>query len=244
MKKLLVTALVAGLLTAGLATGCGGVKVIGSGNLVTETHDYSGFTGIKAENGIEVELIRGDDISVVVTADDNVIEYIEVSKSGDTLRIKPKANTQFRSATLTARITMPELYKLEMSGGSNAEISGFSSSHDLEVRLSGGSHISRFITPGNITAGKADFDLSGGSHVNLTGSADSLNVKCSGGSHINLEGFEAGDADIKLSGGSHATVNVSGTLNVDLSGGSEVIYTGNPTMGDIEVDWDSDLTPR
>ena len=160
------------------------------------------------------------------------------------LGIKPKANTRFRDATMTAKVTMPELYKLELTDGSEAEITGFSSSHDLSVKLSGGSHISTFITPGDIKVGNADFNLSGGSHVRLTGSADDLNIQCSDGSHINLEDFPVNNADVKLSEGSHATVNVNGALNVDLSSGSEVIYTGDPTMGDIDVDWDSELVEK
>jgi len=229
------------VLTLGLVTSCAVVKIEGSGNLTTKTFDFSDFTGVKAENGIRVELAKSNTFNVEIIADDNVMEYIEVTKSGNTLRIRPKANTSFRNATMTAKVTMPELHRLEMSGGSQADITGFSSSHDLSVRLSGGSLISSFITPGDITAGDTDFNLSGGSHVRLNGSADNLNVECSGGSHINLEGFSVSNADIKLTGGSHATVNVGGTLNVDISGGSEVIYIGEPTMGDIDVAWDSDL---
>jgi len=241
MKRAVVAILVVTLLTSGLLTSCAVVKVEGSGNLINKTFEFSDFTVVKVENGIHVELNHSSTFNLEITADDNVMEYIEVNKSGDTLRIRPKGNTAFRSATMTAKVTMPNLYKLELSGGSMAEITGFNSSHDLSVRLSGGSNISSFITPGDITAGDADFNLSGGSHVRLNGSADDLNVECSGGSYINLEGFSVSNADIKLRGGSHATVNVDGTLNVDISGGSEVIYIGDPTMGDIDVAWDSDL---
>ena len=224
-----------------LATGCTTVKIEGSGNLINKTFEFSDFTIVKVENGIHVELNHSSTFNIEITTDDNVMEYIEVNKSGDTLRIRPKANTTFFSATITAKITMPNLYKLELSGGSIAEITGFSSSHDLSVNLSGGSNISSFITPGYITAGDADFNLSGGSYVRLSGSADDLNVQCSGGSYINLEGFSVSNADIKLSGGSHATVNVGGTLNVDISGGSEVIYIGEPILGDIDVSRDSKI---
>jgi len=85
---------------------------------------------------------------------------------------------------------------------------------------------------------------SGGSHVTLSGSADSIDIKGSGGSHYNLQDYSVSDADINLSGGSHANVHVNGTLNVDISGGSEVSYTGEPTLGDIEVDWESELIER
>jgi len=244
MKKILAAATVVILLIMGLVTGCTGIKVIGSGNLITKTFDFSDFTGIKAENGMHVELTKSGTFSVEVIADDNVMEHIEVSKSGDTLKIRPKANAAFRSATLTAKITMPNLYKLELSGGSHASVSGFDSSHDLSVRLSGGSHLSEPSIPGDISAGNADFNLSGGSHVNLSGSADDLSVKCSGGSHIDLETFSVSNAKINLSGGSHATVNVGGTLDAKLSGGSKVFYVGEPTMGEIDVDWDSDIIQK
>jgi len=241
MKRVIVVVLAVILLTSGLLASCAVVKVEGSGNLTTKTFDIIDFTKVKAENGIQVEVAYSSTFNVEIMADDNVMEYIEVNKSGDTLKIKIKGNTSFRSATMIANVGMPNLNKLELSGGSGAEINGFNSSDDLSVRLSGGSQISNFITPGNITVANANFDLSGGSSVRLTGSATGISVNCSGGSHINLEGFSARNADIKLSGGSHATVNIDGTLNVDISGGSEVFYIGNPTMGVINVAWDSDL---
>lgn len=244
MKKAIIGILLVLLLISGLVAGCTGVKVIGSGKLITKKFDYSDFNRIKAENGMHVELTKSDTYNVEVIADDNVMEHIQVSKSGDTLKIRPKANAAFRSATLTAKITMPDLYKLELSGGSHASVTGFVSSHDLSISLSGGSHLSEPLKPGDISAGNADFNLSGGSHVTLSGSTDDLSIKCSGGSHINLEAFSVSNADIDLSGGSHATVNVGGTLDAKLSGGSKVFYVGEPTMGEIDVDWDSDIIKK
>jgi hypothetical protein len=243
MKKILAAAIVV-LLILGLVTGCTGVRVIGSGNLITKTFEFGDFTGIKAENGMHVELIKSDTFSVEVVADDNVMEYIQANKSGDTLRIGPRANAAFRSATLTAKITMPDLYRLELSGGSHASVSGFKSLHDLSVRLSSGSHLNEPLIPGGISAGNADFNLSWGSHVNLSSSANDLSVKCSDGSSIDLETFPVNNAKINLSDGSHATVNVGGTLDAKLSEGSRVYYVGEPTMGEIDMDWDSEVIKK
>ena len=137
MKKLVGMAVMVVLLTLGLVSGCTGVKVIGSGNLITKTFDLSDFTGIKAENGMHVELTRSGSFSVEVIADDNVMEHIQISKSGDTLKVKPRSNAAFRDATLTTKVTMPELYKLELSGGSHASVSGFDSSHRRPLRACG-----------------------------------------------------------------------------------------------------------
>ena len=243
MKKLatlvVAAALAVALLIPGLLAGCEGISVTGSGNLTTETFDFSDFTRVEAQNGFQIEVTQSSTFSIEITADDNVHEFIEVEKSGETLVIRLRGNRFYRSVTLEAKITMPELYKLELSGGSQASITGFSSSHDFEVEMSGGSRIS-----GDITAGDADFELSGGSQVNLEGTADDLIIDASGGSQLNLEAFSVDDAYIKLSGGGRATVNVSGTLDVDLSGGSRVLYVGEPTMGAIELSGDSTVSEK
>ena len=43
------------------------------------------------------------------------------------------------------------------------------------------------------------------------------------------------DANVEMSGGGRATVNPSGRLDVNASGGSHVYYVGNPTLGDIDT---------
>jgi hypothetical protein len=172
-----------------------------------------------------------------VTADDNVMDYIGVGISGNTLSIGPQWNRSFRSATLRAKLTMPDLYEIRLSGGSQASLSGFSSSHHLSVGLSGGS-----IVTGDITAADAYLDLSGGSQVNLQGMAEDLDINGSGGSQFELEAFSVNDADVNLSGGGGATINVSETLDVNLSGGSHVTYIGDPTLGDIDLSGDSTIS--
>jgi len=257
MKKIMVV-LVAVLLTSGLLLGCGGT-VTGSGQLDTKEMDFSDFTRIEASHGFEVEVIQSDSYSVSITADDNLFDdHIRVSKSGDTLKIQLRSNYLYTSVTLRAKVTMPDLYRLGLSGGSQASISGFSSSHDFSAQLSGGSQVSGDITAadtdfelsggsrvnGDIKVADVDFNLSGGSQVTLTGSADDLVVRGSGGSQIDLEAFPVNNADIGLSGGGKATVNIDGTLDVNLSGGSRVLYIGEPSLGDIDLSGDSTVSRK
>ena len=229
MKKTLVIILIAALMTSILSGGCGAI-ITGSGNLVTETYDYSDFTILEVGNGFDVELTRSNAYSIEITTDDNVQEYLDVTKSGDTLRIRLTGFRSYSSVTLEAKITMPDIYEITLSGGSQGEITGFSSSNDFSAALSGGSGLE-----GNITTGDAEFDLSGGSRVTLVGSGNDLVIKSSGGSHLTLESFPIENADINISGGGSATINISGTLDINLSGGSKVIYVGEPEIGDIDL---------
>jgi len=230
VKKAIVAVLVAVLLAALSLVGCAGSLVTGSETMKTEEMDFSDFTRVEAGYGFEVEITQSRSYSVSITADNNLFKHIEVSKDGETLKIGLKPRITFGSVTLKAKITMPDLYIINLSGGSKANITGFSLSHDFSAELSRGSRVT-----GNITAGDTSFDLSGGSQVNLEGTADDLVVSGSGGSQLYLEAFSVDNADVHLSGGSRATVNIDGTLDVYLSGGSQVSYVGEPTLGDIDL---------
>ncbi len=136
---------------------------------------------------------------------------------------------------------MPELYELELSGGTHGTIEGFSSSHEFVAELSGGSSLSGDFT----TSGDAQFTLSGGSHlIRLDGAANDLRISASSGSSLGLSDFYVHDASVNLSGGSHATINLDGRLDADLSGGSHLLYIGDPTMGDIDTSGGSTVSRK
>jgi hypothetical protein len=239
MKKAILAVLVVLLCSLGGLMGCRTIGITGSGTLIIENYNFSNFTKVEAHNGFQVELTRSSTYSIEITIDDNLKEDLEVNKSGDTLSIQLKGTRIYNTVTLRAEITIPDLYKLDLSGGSQASITGFSSSHDFSVGLSGGSRES-----GDITMADADFDLSGGSRVELSGSADDLAINGSGGSQLDLETLPVDKADINLSGGSRATVNVNGTIDINLSGGSRVTYVGEPTMGDIDLSGSSTISKK
>lgn len=185
--------------------------VVGSGNLVTEEENFSDFTSVDAGSGFHVEISQSSSYSVLVTADDNVMDHIEISKSWDTLNVGVKWGSSLSSATLKVKITMPELRRIELSGGAHGTIEEITSANSFFI------------------------DLSGGSHLLGVGEADDLTIDASSGSHLDFTDFAAHDVNIELSGGSHATINLDGTLDADLSGGSQLFYIGDPSLRDIET---------
>ncbi len=226
MRKTLVVILIMAVLTSVLFLGCGAV-VTGSGDLETETYNFSDFTKVEAHYGFQVKITQSSVYSIEITTDDNVQEYIEITESDDTLMIRLTGFRSYTSVTLEAKITMPDIYGVNLSGGSQADVVGFNLSHNFSASLSGGSRLT-----GNLTIDDADFDLSGGSQVNLWGTAADLEINSSGGSQLDLETFPINNANINISGGGTAIINISGALDVNLSGGSKVIYIGEPVMDD------------
>jgi hypothetical protein len=219
---IVVVVVIAGLVSTLLLLGDGHLfgEVVGSGNLITKEEQFSDFTVVDAGSGFDVEISNSTSYSVIVTADDNVMEYIEVSKSGDTLKVGVRWGTSFSSATYKIKITMPALNAIELSGGSQGKIEDFSSSNPFSI------------------------DLSGGSQLTGQGSAGDLTIVESGGSQLHFGGYSVHDVNIQLSGGSQATINLDGTLDADLSGGSQLYYYGDATLGEIETSSGSQITKK
>ncbi|UCD73742.1 MAG: DUF2807 domain-containing protein [Candidatus Bathyarchaeota archaeon] len=188
-------------------------NVTGSGTLVTQEKNFSDFTIIRARMGFQIEIAQSKSYSVKITTDDNVIDDIQVTKQGETLTIglKPRTLGTYRSVTLKAEITMPDLSKIYLSSGTTATAKGFRLTHDIEL------------------------DLSSGSSVKMEGSANNLTIDASSGSNLDLSEFRVHNANVELSGGSSATINLDGRLDADLSSGSTLYYIGDPTLGDIET---------
>jgi hypothetical protein len=253
LKLAFVGGLLAGLIGG---VGCaqaiapGGVIVTGSGKLETRDFDLTNFTKIVIDNAFEATVTRGDSYLVRITADDNLFQYLEVNASRDSLHIGLKHNYIYQRTTQKTTITLPALSELTLDGGSRATASGFTSSNAMSFDLSGASQlvIDSFKAgnttiegsgaaqiSGAIDAGDVQLEISGAARAQLEGKANSLDMEASGGSQAALSKLTATNANIRVSGGSAAEVNVTGTLNADISGGGRLTYEGHPTLGRVNV---------
>jgi len=256
-KVLLYLAL---LLVLAIPFGAAGCAVVtGSGEIATWEMDYSDFNKIEIGSAFDVEITRANSFQVRITIDKKLYEYLEIDQRGDTLRIKLKSNYVYQNTTQQATVTLPDLHRLELSGASKADVSGFSVTHSLDFELSGASRMEL----GHTISGNAEFKLSGGSQTNgsiemddgrfelsgaselvLTGTAEDITIDASGASDLTLPQFAVVTADVNLSGASDAIVNVASSMDVHLSGASELEYIGTPKLGELEMSGNSTLNQR
>ncbi|MFC2056641.1 GIN domain-containing protein [Chloroflexota bacterium] len=256
MKKIIAVVLTVALLSSGLLAGCREVAIKGSGKLQTVQYNYSDFTHVDVSNAFTIDIAQSSSYSVEVTIDDNLLKYIEVSKEGKTLKMGLKAVTLLWPITLEAKITMPNLRGLVLSGATRGTVSSFSSTENLGIELSGASSLDLVDVSagdvkfnvyeaskvaGNLIADDTEFNIDGASTVQLEGSADDMAVDANGASRVELAGFTVENVDIKFSGASIGTVNVDGRLDADLSGASALSYFGKPTKGTIKTSGASTL---
>jgi len=252
-KAITPVILTAVLITAALFPGC---ALTSAGDMVTvEIPPIGDFTSVDIGDTFEVEITPSDSFSVTINADRNSYDYVTVSRQGETLKIYLNLRNIFadftlKSRTLKAKITMPVLYGLRLSGASRGTVSGFKSSSNFDLEVSGASSLdmsnmevgdaeleisgaSR--VTGGIKANDVRFQVSGASRVELEGTANSTVLNASGASTVDLTYFPLKDADVTLSSASEATVDVKETLDMVVSGASRLYFLGNPTIGTMDI---------
>lgn len=231
----------------------------GSGAPVTKSYDFTGFTNVTVDSGFAATVDYGESYSVSVTVDANLVkEHLKVELDGDTLHVGLADLWRYRDVTLTAKVTLPRLRGLEVSGGSHSAVGGSASGDPLDLTVSGAGTTDLNVTRlGRITldvsgagrvGGLAALDelageVSGASVVDLMGSATTLRLDVSGGSRLSLLQLTVRDADLTLSGGSRGAVLVKGALNAEASGGSRLEYAGDPRLGNVDVSGGSSVEP-
>ncbi len=229
------------------------------GDVVTRELDITDFTNVEISHAFRVEITHSDTYGVTITANEKLFDYIDAVKSGDTLKIGMRPHLSIRgSITREAKITMPALKKLRLSGASRGTAKGFSSEENFELHLSGASTLDTDIEAGktklettgasklsgNMKLGDADISLSGASRAELKGSANNVDLNATGASRLDLADFAIHDMKVYLSGASRATANVKGNLDVTLSGASRLEYAGDPTVRDIKVSGASKISRK
>jgi hypothetical protein len=230
----------------------------GKRNVATREMDFSDFTNVEVGSCFRVEIKQADSHGVTITGDEDLFDYVNVAKSGNTLKLSIKPLTFFTRPNLQASITMPRLNKLRLGGAATCTVSDFSSNDAFNLNLSGSSVLYIDIKAGKSKveisgAGRlkgkmeladAEFILSGASRAELSGAANNVVLSAWGASRLDLTDFILNDTSINLKGASEAAVTVNGKLDMDLSSGSRLCYSGNPTMGKINVSGASTLSQR
>jgi hypothetical protein len=215
-----------GLLAIGVVlmlSSCDQSCIDGSGNQVTETRKVNDFTKIDISGGYIIKLVQDSSLSLTVTADDNIQNYIKTDVSGDRLRISNK-NICTSSGEVVVTVGVRNLEEIKASGAVEVSSSGKINARDMNINLSGSTKVALDINAARLTT-----NASGSSEINLKGQASEHDLKLSGSSNVNAFDLVTGVYNISTSGSSDCNINVLQELNVHSSGSSAIKYRGNPS---------------
>ncbi len=237
IKPSFVFSLTAMLLLSFTLSAQWGNGVKGSGNVIEQNRNLSGFTGIKASSGIDVVIMQGSQDKVVVKADDNLADKITTKIDRDVLILGVAKNSSIRNAkSFKVLVTAKDLKKLSASGGSDVYSDGSLTLDVFQLRASGGSDVKMELNVKDL-----DCRINGGSDANLKGKVQHLTVTAQGGSDFEGKGLVVENCEMKVQGGSDAYVYVTGELSMEAHGASDIHYKGSPKVTHQKSSGGSDI---
>lgn len=176
-----------------------------TGDRTVQSRSVAGFEAIRASDGVDVELRRGDTPRVRVRAGDKVIDDVHTTVADGELRIGYDGPDLVLADDLVVEVTAPALTAIEADGGSDVDARGLDGAALTVI---------------------AD----GGADVRIAGRVDRLELAADGGADADLSDLAAGAVRLDADGGADAEVHAIDTLDATVDGGADVSYRGDPDV--------------
>jgi putative autotransporter adhesin-like protein len=232
--------------------------VKGSGNIITQTVDVSGFDQVTLEGFGDVYLEQGQTESLSVQTDDNLFSLLDIRVRGKELRIGIKPGFDVSpSESITYNLTVKDLHSVSLAGSGNFYIEPVKSS-DLTVSVPGSGNIkikgmntdklsidlngSGNITIEDILAKTVDASLRGSGDIKLTGNTNTQFVTINGSGNYLTGSLETDKTQISLPGSADVTLWANDELKIQISGSGNLQYYGQPSV-DQNISGSGNITP-
>ena len=174
----------------------------GSGVAATQARPLGPFTAVELAGSNNVSVQVGAPQSVVVHADDNLVDNVLTTVRSGTLVIETTGSFSTR-APMRVSVVVPKLMSVSLSGSGNVTIDGVDSP--------------------SFTA-----SLPGSGTMLVAGRTDHLEASLPGSGQMIMHGLIARTAEVQLSGSGNIHVFATDSLDAELSGSGSIMYAGNP----------------
>jgi hypothetical protein len=197
----------------------------GNGITQSEFRMASGFNEVASSGDFDVIVEPGSSYSIEVTAESNLLSYIETDVVGNTLKIRTRGLYSLRqNEPIEIRITTPMLKGVTLSGSGYIQTGSFMSD-DFRIVLSGSGDINTLVSADQIKA-----NVSGSGSIFLEGDAYETEFVISGSGKIKSYNLEQEYCQAAISGSGDMYVNVSRAIDASISGSGRVYYVNYPVI--------------
>ena len=226
MKTIRIPVLLASIVLLFATNSClDEIFINGNGISKTESRNAEGFSEVVSSGDFNITVVPGNNYSVEVTAESNLLPYIETDVNGSTLKIRTRGIHSLRQNNpIEINITTPVLNGVSISGSGYIKTGSFMS-NNFKISVSGSGDIDTKVSADVIKA-----NVSGSGTIYLEGDASTTDYVISGSGKIKSYNLEQTDCKATISGSGDVYVNASETINANISGSGRVYYVNHPVI--------------
>ncbi len=192
--------------------------VQGSGVQVTESRTVPAFGSVDLAGSNNLFIRVGEEQSVQVYGDDNLIDRVTTDVDATTLVIGSKPGSYSTDSPMRVEVSVPSLRDLTLSGSGNVLVSG-------------------------VDGRQFTVTISGSGVVTASGATEQLDVTVSGSGQAELGGVEARAVQAVVSGSGNIVVTATASLDASVPGSGSIMYGGNPSDVTKSVTGSGEIIP-
>jgi hypothetical protein len=210
----------------------GARQVRGSGNVIMVERPVSNFNAISLSGMGDLKIELGDEEKLIIQAEDNILEYIEIDVKGGVLSIGFRSGFRLNpQAPINYFLTVKALDSIAVSGLGKVDAPALQASN-FKVQISG----SGSVELKGLKASQLDVQISGLGNLAIgEGKVEQQSIDISGSGDYRSQELQSASADLEISGLGNATVWVDDRLSVKISGSGVVEYAGDPQEIESEI---------
>ena len=198
----------------------------GSGNVIKQERVVGNFSSLKVSSGIDVVVTIGSPQTVMVEADDNIIEFIETNVDNEELEIILKSGITINNAVRKIYIKTPTLNSLSASSSASILVKGIITGNE-EIKLAASSSGSIKTA---LQAPRVNAKASSSGVIKISGKTKSFEAQSSSSGEVAAENLLSENTDVKASSSGSCVVHASVSLNAKASSSGSIEYKGNPQL--------------
>lgn len=212
--------------------------VKGNGKVVTEKRTTAGYDQIEVSGFFDVVLVSGNEGTITIEGEENVIPHIKVEVSGDVLKIYSEKNININSRKgVVLHVPVEQISAVSLSGSGDIKSEKTITATNFKAKLSGSGDLTLAVKASNFES-----NLSGSGDVVLTGSSDNFVSKTSGSGDVDAADLITKNANLTISGSGDMKVNCTTSLYARISGSGDITYKGNPESKDTKVSGSGEIS--
>ena len=206
-------------------TACINETIDGNGIPATEERHTQAFDKVKSSGSFEVYIAKGDNYAVTVSAEENVLPFIETYVSNGALILDIEDHTNIRNdIPMEIFITTPEISGIKQSGSGNIN-TDFFEADKMDLSLSGSGRIVTACDTRELYA-----SISGSGRIEVAGNTESARFTISGSGNMEAADLNTESCYSRISGSGDVWISVDEYLEANISGSGNVFYYGDPEI--------------
>jgi Putative auto-transporter adhesin, head GIN domain len=192
--------------------------VQGSGVLVAESRAVPAFGSVDLAGSNNVVIRVGEEQSIRIYGDDNLIDRVTTDVDATTLVIGSQPGSYSTDSPMRVEVSVPSLRNLTLSGSGTVMVSG-------------------------VKALRLTVTISGSGVVRASGTTEQLDATVSGSGQAELGGVEARAVQAVVSGSGEIVVTATASLDASVPGSGSILYGGNPSDVTKSVTGSGEIIP-